>query len=184
MKGDQATAAPGREGASSSAFYFAYGSNLLFARLHARTPSIENLGMGKLMNHRLSFTKPGGDGSGKCGIEKVDGEDHVLGVIYRMDRSEKAILDRIEGVGHGYRDHAARVQGQTGMIDVFTYYPARLDCELLPYDWYKQFVLAGAVQNRFPAYYIELIESVQVSVDPDVKRRKINLDISAQAETG
>ena len=167
----------------NSTIYFAYGSNLLFARLYARTPSIKNLGIGKLMNHRLSFTKPGGDDSGKCGIEQSDSEHHVLGVLYSMDISEKPVLDTIEGVGHGYHDHPVTVERENGIVDAFTYYPARLDCESLPYDWYKQLVLAGAIENCFPAYYIKLIESVQAVVDPDRKRRKTNLEISSQPVT-
>ena len=160
--------------------YFAYGSNLLFARLHARTPSIQNLGIGKLHNHRLSFTKPGGDGSGKCGIEKVDQSHHVLGVLYQMHVEEKPILDEIEGVGHGYHDHPVEVHTESGAFDAFTYYPTRLDCAYLPFDWYKRFVLTGAIENNFPAEYMAMIEAVEAIVDPDHERRKMNLMVGNQ----
>ena len=162
---------------SDTVIYFAYGSNLLFARLHARTPSIRNLGVGKLHHHKLSFTKPGGDGSGKCGIEKVQGEEYVLGVLYEMSVSEKPILDEIEGAGHGYIDQPVEVDSESGSISAFTYYPTHLDCEFLPYDWYKRLVLNGAIENNFPKGYRSMIEAVETVDDPDVERRKANLMI-------
>ena len=162
---------------SNRAIYFAYGSNLLYARLHARTPSIKNLGMARLSSHRLSFNKPGGDGSGKCGIEPVDSNEYVLGVLYEMDREEKPALDHIEGVGHGYVDQTVKVSFKDTVVNAFTYYPSRLDCVVLPFDWYKAFVLFGARQNNFPDKYISLIDSVECQADPDTKRRKENLEI-------
>jgi len=157
--------------------YFAYGSNLLFARLHARCPSIVNLGTARLHNHRLSFNKPGGDRSGKCGIETVNGDEYVLGVLYQMVRDEKPTLDHIEGVGHGYRDQEIVVHTDQGELDCFTYYPTRVDESLLPWDWYKAFVLHGARQNDFPAAYVSMIEAVDSLVDPDAARRQLNLQI-------
>ncbi len=158
--------------------YFAYGSNLLYARLHARTPSINNLGMGRLHSHRLSFNKPGGDGSGKCGIERIDSDDFVLGVLYEMDEREKPVLDRIEGVGHGYINKPVEVNLEGSFVHAFTYYPSRLDCAVLPFDWYKAFVLLGAQENDFPINYITLIESVDCQIDLDVNRRNANLEIA------
>jgi hypothetical protein len=133
--------------------------------------------MAKLSRHRLSFNKPGGDGSGKCGIERVDSEQYVLGVLYEMDQAEKSALDHIEGVGHGYVDQTVRVNMENSTVSAFTYYPSRLDCAVLPFDWYKAFVLHGARQNNFPDEYISLIESVECQVDQDIDRRNGNLEI-------
>ena len=158
--------------------YFAYGSNLLFARLHARTPSIRNLGVARLDDHRLHFNKPGGDGSGKCGIEGAIPGEHVLGVAYAIHRSEKPLLDEIEGVGHGYAERWVDVCQGSEIISAFTYYPTRHDHALLPFDWYRNFVLQGARENNFPVDYIARIASVEVVVDPDEKRRNHNYGIS------
>ena len=157
--------------------YFAYGSNLHFARLHARCPSIENIGVARLEGHRLHFNKPGRDHSGKCGIEIVDGEHHVLGVLYRMHRDEKPVLDEIEGVGYGYVDQEVLVHGDQGPVECFTYYPTLHVRDLRPWDWYKAFVLEGARENRFPDHYIEMIEAVIHQKDPDHRRRTQNLSI-------
>jgi len=157
--------------------YFAYGSNLLFARLQARCPSIVNLGMARLQNHRLSFNKPGGDRSGKCGIEVVQTDEYVIGVLYQMVLDEKPILDHIEGVGHGYRDQQIMVSTDQGHLNCFTYYPTRLDAALQPWDWYKAFVVEGARENKFPGTYLSMIEAVNCLEDPDTERRRQNLQI-------
>lgn len=157
--------------------YFAYGSNLLYARLYARCSSIVKIGVARLERHRLTFTKPGSDDSGKCGIEAVDSEEYVLGVMYQMDKSEKPVLDRIEGNGLGYIDRQIEVQSDRGLVDCFTYYPTVLNVDRIPYDWYKAFVLEGALENRFPTHYIEMIASIESQVDPHRQRRRSNLAI-------
>ncbi|MGI9317509.1 MAG: gamma-glutamylcyclotransferase family protein [bacterium] len=157
--------------------YFAYGSNLLYARLYARCSSIVNIGVARLDGHRLHFNKPGGDDSGKCGIEVVETEEYVLGVLYQMDKREKPVLDRIEGIGHGYIDQKIQVRTEQGIVECFTYYPTRLDRQIRPFDWYKAFVLEGARENRFPAHYLGMIASIEALVDPHHERRSSNYAI-------
>ena len=157
--------------------YFAYGSNLLFARLHARTPSIRNLGVAVLEDHRIHFDKPSPDGSGKCGIDPASPDERVIGVLYEMAKTEKPLLDEIEGVGHGYVDEPITVTTSRGSVEAFTYYPTLIDRARRPYDWYHALVLAGARENALPDEYISRIESVQVMVDPDRDRRERNLAI-------
>ena len=157
--------------------YFAYGSNLLFARLYARTPSIVNLGVVALNGYRLTFDKPGSDGSGKCGIEKVSDNDQVLGVLYQMAVSEKPILDQIEGEGFGYLAKDVQVTSGDDVISAFTYFPTQLGYRQPPYDWYKAFVLEGARENHFPEDYIAMIENVECIVDQDEERRSKNQQI-------
>ena len=165
----------------TSVTYFAYGSNLLFARLHARCDSVESIGVARLDSHRLHFNKPGGDASGKCGIEPVAEDHYVLGVLYRMHVNEKSVLDRIEGVGHGYIDRPIRVNGENGIVDCFTYYPTQHGNGLPPWDWYKAFVLGGAKENGFPEDYIAMIDAVEHRVDPDPDRRRMNLEVLTAA---
>ena len=162
--------------------YFAYGSNLLFARLHARTPSIRKLGMARLPNHRFSFDKIGGDGSGKCGIEQTHTSHEVIGVLYQMDKLEKPVLDKIEGVGHGYVDRQISVITHIGETAAFTYYPTLVEKSRQPYDWYKALVLEGARENSFPQHYLAMIESTESVVDSDNTRRTTNFEIVLRAK--
>ena len=154
--------------------YFAYGSNLLFARLHARCPSIVKLGVGRLEGHRLNFNKPGGDGSGKCGIEEVDTGETVLGVLYQMKAEERLILDEIEGLGHGYVNKEVVVIVGDEEMSCFTYYPTNSSESSPPYDWYKAFVLEGAKENGLPNSYIKLIENIVSKIDTNAKRSNEN----------
>jgi len=49
--------------------YFAYGSNMLSARLQERAPSATAIAIGKISGHRLCWHKRSRDGSGKCDAE-------------------------------------------------------------------------------------------------------------------
>ncbi|MEM7193961.1 MAG: gamma-glutamylcyclotransferase family protein [Pseudomonadota bacterium] len=160
-----------------TAVYFAYGSNLLFARLHARCPSIKSQGTALLQGYRMTFDKPGGDGSGKCGIEQGTSDDVVIGVLYSISEEDIPILDRIEGVGHGYTNAEVVVNINNSKVNAFTYLPTDMSCRLPPYDWYKGFVLAGAIENNFPKDYLDQIAAIESVKDTDDKRRKTNLAI-------
>lgn len=62
--------------------YFAYGSNMLFRRLKARTPSARLVGVGHVLGYRLVFDKVSKDGSGKCDIERTGvNADMVYGAL-------------------------------------------------------------------------------------------------------
>ena len=64
--------------------YFAYGSNMLTARLRERTPSATPIGIGRLTGHVLSWDKRSrADGSGKCDAEATGHErDVIWGVLF------------------------------------------------------------------------------------------------------
>ena len=54
------------------------------------------------------------------------------------------------------------------------YIATEKDPKRRPYDWYKAFVLQGAVENALPAAYIELIRAVPSQPDPNTARRERN----------
>ena len=160
--------------------YFAYGSNLLHQRLKARTPQARVLTTAALTGHDLRFHKAGDDGSGKCDAFHTGGEtDIVHGVIYHLDAESRRILDRIEGVGCGYRIKNVAVAAGGTLVEAFTYVveDAYIDPKMRPFHWYKRFVVEGARQNAFPREYIATISAVNAVRDPDKARRKRNLSI-------
>jgi gamma-glutamylcyclotransferase len=151
--------------------YFAYGSNMLSKRLRARVPSAVQRGVGYICGHRLSFDKRSADGSGKCDAEATFvPEDCVFGVVYEIDPSQKAQLDRAEGLGRGYAQKNVEVISGEATLRAITYYATRKDPSLRPYHWYKQYVLAGARENSLPLEYIKLIESIESVEDSDTSR--------------
>lgn len=170
---------------------FAYGSNLLPARLQARTPSARVRSVAWLPGHRLAFDKRGADGSGKCHVVPAPGE-RVFGVVYSIDGpGELAVLDRIEGVGIGYRRvavtvHCEPAQGgaagraavpATCRAELYMALPEAIGEPLVPFDWYRELVLAGARHHGLPTAHCEAIAAVSCVTDPDGRRRALALSI-------
>jgi len=160
-------------------FYFSYGSNMSVKRLTHRVPSARVHAVGNLTHHQLHFHKSSRDGSAKCNVALSDDpRDCVIGVVFTIKASEKIILDRIEGLGCGYKVKTVSVALMTGeVVDAFIYIADDIDERLLPYHWYKEHVLTGAKENELPDHYVEQIEAVVSIDDPDQARHDLELAI-------
>lgn len=167
--------------------YFAYGSNMLTRRLARRVPSARPVAPARLAGYRLSFHKRGLDGSGKATITATGRPgDRVHGVLFHLAAAERPTLDRIEG---GYEPRTVRVvvgNGRPGAphspgTSAMTYVGGdeHLDPALLPFPWYRDFVLAGAREHGLPATWLRRLESVGATADPDAGRARDNRAILA-----
>lgn len=145
--------------------YLAYGSNLWPARLTARIGPITARGAVRLPDRLLAFSKRGADGSGKCTLEAVPGAC-AWGVVYTMPASARAVLDRIEGVGHGY-DVTWFELPDHGRCFVYLADPAWCDPALAPFDWYHALVVAGARAHGLPPAYVSRIGTTAACRDAD-----------------
>jgi gamma-glutamylcyclotransferase len=164
-------------------FYFAYGSNLHPLRLLERVPSSAFICCASLEKYRLVFSKLSKDGSAKCTIEQTGRvNDNVYGAIYSISVAEKAILDRYEG--EGYRDLEISARGEADMVDCFTYIAKKsyLVDSVLPYDWYRDLVIAGSKFHSMPEAYIEDLHAVETVADPQPQRHSRNLDLLQRIE--
>lgn len=153
--------------------YFAYGSNMSLARLRARVPSANLLGCHVLREHDLRFHKAGADGSAKCDAYfTANALDHIYGALFEIDPSEKANLDRVEGLGFGYDEKEVIVTGPNGgSVTAVTYVALRIDHTLKPFSWYRNHVHTGAIDIAVPADYVERkILAVAVTEDYDESR--------------
>jgi hypothetical protein len=152
--------------------YFAYGSNMLTARLRERVPSAMAIGIGRLAGYALRWDKRSGrDGSGKCDAEATGRqEDIVWGVLFELDPDEKPALDRAEGLGVGYMDKTVQVSTDTGQVTALMYYATDKDPSLRPYHWYKALVIAGAREHGLPAGYRSRLELVVTVSDHNPTR--------------
>ncbi len=152
--------------------YLAYGSNLHPERLRRRTPSAVPIDTCALRGWRLSFEKRGQDGSGKATIVETGDPSHLVhGVVYEMHAGEKPVLDRIEGLNRGYREHVLSLPGH-GTVWTYRAELEHTDRGLLPFCWYRELVLAGARHHGFPPAYIAAIEALGTAPDPDATRRE------------
>lgn len=127
---------------ASTFLYFAYGSNMLPARLRERCPSAKVVGPRIARSWNLEFSKSSKDGSGKATLV-TDSNSATPGVIFQIDLAEQEYLDKHEGVGFGYqRDDTFAVEGS--IVPTSCYIGTSLDHTLRPYDWYLATVIAGA----------------------------------------
>jgi gamma-glutamylcyclotransferase len=157
--------------------YFAYGSNMHVNRLRERIGELRVHGPAILPGFRLAWHKKGADGSGKCDIVHAAEPGHAVhGVIYEIHVNQKPMLDRFEGLGHGYDEREVDLHLDSGPLRAYAYvaHAAHIDPHVLPYHWYKAFVVEGARQHGLPGHYVEQIASVPAIADPDPARHAAN----------
>ena len=159
--------------------YFAYGSNLATHRLLARLPEAQLHEVAILKEHQLVWHKNDRGQSGKCDIKTTDNHaDLVYGVIYQISPSDRETLDHIEGHGYGYLSKQVEVITLSGEpLQALTYYAIDIDTVQQPYHWYKEHVVRGAREHRFPAHYIAMIEAQESIHDQDEERVQRELAI-------
>lgn len=153
--------------------YLAYGSNLYPARLAARIEVLDIRGVVVLPDEALEFRKRGADGSAKCTLTARRGAT-AYAAVYAIAAQAKPVLDRIEGVGHGYRVEW-REQWPHGVCFVYVAEDAAVSDGLLPFDWYKAYVVAGARYHAFPSHYVAALDAVVAQPDPDRQRASEHL---------
>lgn len=159
---------------------FAYGSNMCSQRLLQRCPSAKFVSIASLPGYLLTFHKMSTDGSGKCNIEPTENvADVVWGVVFSILESERAALDEAEGLGFGYDATTLTVCGKDGPITAHAYVAASgyRDSARVPYDWYKNFVVAGAKEHDLPEAYIETLSQIETQPDLDTARAQRNAAI-------
>jgi gamma-glutamylcyclotransferase len=160
---------------------FAYGSNMNLNRLTKRVPSAVKVSNVFLPRYKLVCNKISNDGSAKANIIKTDVPAEVVwGVLFSIDSYEKALLDKAEGLGKGYNDDTLTFFDEANDSYAAQAYLAdskSIDNNLLPYDWYKEFIVTGAVQNKLPAGYISQLQSITCIRDPYEERRIKNYSI-------
>lgn len=96
----------------------------------------------------------------------------MYGVLFEISESEKAQLDIAEGLHHGYEEKMVEVLTTAGRVSAVVYYAMVIDGEVRPYEWYKRYVVDGAIEHGLPEDYVRLLKSVDAIADPDPDRHK------------
>jgi len=142
-------------------------------RLRYRVKSANPLGVAQLEGFMLRWHKKSKDGSGKCNAFPADGKT-LIGVVFEFDAKEQRSLDEAEGLGFGYSERKidVRLAGRPTSVFVFLADTRYIDDSLLPYTWYKDFVVSGAKEHRLPSEYTAAIEAQAAGIDPNPSREK------------
>ena len=158
---------------------FSYGSNMNLNRLKERVPSAKKIDSGYIMEFDLKCIKRSIDGSGKATLLS-SANNIVWGVVYEIDDKDKTSLDKAEGLGSGYDEVMVdvnindnrKVKSQTYIAD-----KEFIDSKLLPYHWYKEFIITGAIENNLPKDYIEKLKEISSQDDTNNERKLKNESI-------
>ena len=123
----------------------------------------------------VRFHKVGADGSGKCTLVETGDESTVAyGVLYQMADSDGDRLDRVEGVHTGgYSRCSVQLRFLDGRTtDAVTYVAGdrHIDTARVPFDWYRDLVVAGAVEHGLAASYIDELARIPAVSDPNAVR--------------
>ena len=155
---------------------FAYGSNMLKARMCERVPSAKPIGVAELHGYELKWHKKSKDGSGKCDIvQSIDTKSTVYGVLYDIPSAEKIALDKAEGLNKGYSEKTIIVRTHDEKHEAVAYYATSIEPSLRPYSWYKALVVSGAEEHNLPVRYINSIIAIESTTDGDAKRHLQNM---------
>lgn len=145
--------------------------------MRGRASSARRVAAATLPGYALRWSKKGVDGSGKCTIA-VSPRDAigVHGVLYGLSAKEKAELDVTEGLGTGYDEDSVTVETPAGPRQATTYVAAasHVDDSLTPYSWYRDLVVAGAVEAGLPDDYVRRLATAEAQQDPDAHRETRN----------
>ena len=156
---------------------FTYGSNMNINRLKERVPSAIKICNASVEGYKFSFNKRSSvDGSARGNILQTnDVTVKVWGVVFEIAESDKSVLDLVEGLGKGYNEQQIDLFDDKGNVvraQVYIADTRAINNEVLPFDWYKAFVVTGAEQNNLPADYIETLKNTTAKLDKNVQRNQ------------
>jgi AIG2-like family len=152
-------------------FYFAYGSNMDCAQMRERCPSARFVGVAKLPDHRLAFSRKSRNrGCGVADAIETTGHD-VWGVVYEViDPEDVQTLDRCEGAPSGsyVRKESQLVflrDDPEQPLGVSIYFAVKEDNPPLPAAEYKKLIVSAARFWQLPSAYIQELEQISVLGD-------------------
>lgn len=143
--------------------YFAYGSNMLSARIKAadRCPGAEFVCVAKLPGYRLAFTRKSKDGHGVA--DSVPNKRGVVwGVVWRLVPDDVKELDNREGAKAAKPKYVRRpvsvCRNDNGkMLSCETYFVVdneREEQEVPSTKQYVGYLLDGAQEHKLPRHYV------------------------------
>jgi gamma-glutamylcyclotransferase (GGCT)/AIG2-like uncharacterized protein YtfP len=151
--------------------YFAYGSNLDWSQMKSRCPSATCIGIARLPDYRLAFTRKSVKrGCGVADVVRSAGHS-VWGVVFDISAPHVATLDQSEGYREGRQRNSYWRRKCVVLLDgdkkrpvaVETYFAEAEANPPLPNQAYKDLIVSGARHWRLPDDYLAQLEAVKVS---------------------
>ena len=145
--------------AGSTAWYFAYGSNMNRAQMRSRAKEILEEQPARLENYELVFNKKVRGGSATANIRPSPGKT-VFGVLYKIPDAALRNLDRYQGAPEHYRRIEVTATNRDGKkIAAQAYIATKVEKGLRPAPHYLQTILDGAAEHSLPEEYIAEIKA-------------------------
>ena len=94
----------------------------------------------------------------------------MQGVVYEIPLQEKPALDAAKALGVGYTEREIDVHLVDTSVRVWAYMALQVDPSVVPFEWYKALVVAGAKEHGIESNYVRALESVAAKPDPDPSR--------------
>lgn len=139
--------------------YFAYGSNLGQSVLRERCPRARQVGVARVDDHRIGFTRRSARrGGGVADVVSAAGIV-VWGALFELCDDDVAVLDKCEGVPTAYRrDLWDLVNADGSPVSAWVYVVVTKAIETDPSYRYWRLIVDGANEAGLPAAYVEYLE--------------------------
>jgi hypothetical protein len=151
--------------------YFAYGSNMDWTQMRNRCPSASFVGVAKLPDHRLAFSRKSVQRD--CGVADALPEigRNVWGAVFQVSELDVGKLDKCEGYRPGReknsywrRECMVFLDGEENRpVTAQTYFAEREHDPPPPNHAYMDQILSGARHWHLPADYFAELEAIEVS---------------------
>jgi cation transport regulator ChaC len=144
---------------ASTAWYFAYASNMSRAQMKSRAGEVFEERAGRLENYELVFNKKARGGSATANIRPAPGQA-VEGVLYKINEQAFHALDRFEGAPQHYRRIEVSVLDGGGQrISAQAFIATKVEKGLRPAAHYLKTILDGAREHGLPEEYLQKIQA-------------------------
>lgn len=147
--------------------YFAYGSNMLKARLEQRVGEVTKKGNFKVHGFKLTFNA--GQSAGFANMEMTGNhKDFVEGVVYEMESEQLRKLDHCEGTPHFYIRACLPYNEGKGHRILFFYTSINpmYRTELPPTAQYITTIIDGCKENCLK-HTLKIAQGIEVSNEID-----------------
>jgi len=142
--------------------YFAYGSNMLKEWMMEDKGVVSpHSGKAELPGYKFTFNKPSTSNSSKGNIVESE-EERVYGLIFEVTDEEWRELAKREVGYHAVQVTITLPDGGKEQVETFV---ADKTIDDLPFDWYRDLIVEGAIQTGQPAHYIESLRAFKAKED-------------------